>query len=353
MEIWILDESFQSVLLIDSFESLLWVERYNGYGSFEIYTNVNLNVLKMIKKNYYAWIKDSDSVMIIDTIQITTDVENGAKMIFSGRSLESILDHYIIWKQTTLSGKLQDGIKKLLTENIISPSIADRKLSNFIFQETDDPYIASLKLDAQYTGDNLYDTIYEICNICNIGFRVTLNEKYQFVFQLYSGKDRSYDQFENPYVIFSPKFENIVSSNYIESDKLFRNVALVAGEDSGADRKTLIVGSGSGLARRELYVDARDIQSEMSDGTTLSANEYNEKLKTRGEQKLSEYETTKSFEGEIEATKMFVYGTDFFIGDIVQFVNEYDMEARVRVMEFIRSQDATGYSTYPTFSVIE
>lgn len=352
MEIWILDQSFQSILLIDSFESLIWVERYNGSGSFEIYTKVDLNILNRIKKDYYVWIKDSDKLMIIETIQITTDVENGARMIFSGRSLESILDHYIIWKQTTLSGKLQTGIKKLLTENIISPSIADRKLSNFVFQETDDPYIADLTLEAQYTGNNLYDVIYEICNICNIGFRITLNEKYQFVFQLYSGKDRSYDQFENPYVIFSPKFENIVSSNYIESNKLFRNVALVAGEDSGADRKTLVVGSGSGLARRELYVDARDIQSETPEGT-ISESDYNKKLKTRGEQKLSEYETTKSFEGEIETTKMFVYGTDFFIGDIVQFVNEYDMEAKVRVMEFIRSQDETGYSTYPTFSVIE
>lgn len=352
MEVWIMDTSFKSVLLIDAFESLLWVERYIGSGNFEIYSPVEINILKQIKKNYYAWTKDSDSLMIVETVQITTDSESGPKMIFSGRSLECILDHYIIWKQTVLDGKLQDGVKKLLTENIINPSIPERKLDNFIFEESDDPAITSLTLNAQYTGNNLYDVICSICETNKIGFKITLNSKNQFVFKLYSGKDRSYEQMENPYIIFSSKFENIVSSNYIDSDTTLRNVALVAGEDSGESRKTIVVGSSSGLDRRELYVDARDIQSETSDGV-MDENDYYEKLKTRGEQKLADCESTMTFEGEMETTKTFVYGKDFFKGDIVQFVNEYGMEARVRVMELIRSQDASGYSTYPTFSIIE
>lgn len=353
MEVWILDKEFRSILLIDSFESLLWTERYNGAGNFEIYTTVDLNMLKMVNKDFYAWMADSDQVMIVETIQITTETETGNKMIFSGRSLESILDRKIIWTQTTLSGNLQNGVKKLLEENVINPSIADRRIPNFIFEESDDPVITSLKWDAQYTGDNLYDTIYNICNANNLGFQVTLDASYRFVFKLYAGKNRTYDQLENPYIIFSPKFENVINSNYIESDKTLKNVALVAGEDSGAARKTIVVGAASGLNRRELYVDARDIQSETSSGETLSAAEYNDKLRTRGEEKLAEYETTKTFEGEMETTKTFVYGRDFFKGDVVQFVNEYDMETKVRVMEIIRSQDTTGYSTYPTFSVIE
>ena len=352
MEVWILDKEFRSVLLIDSFESLLWTERYIGAGNFEIYTTVDLNILKRVNEDYYAWLRDSDQMMIVETIQIITEVETGAKMIFSGRSLESILDRHIIWTQTTVNGNLQNAIQKLLNENVINPSIADRKISNFIFEPSDDPAITSLILNAQYTGDNLYDVIYTICDANHIGFQVTLNDQYQFVFKLYAGKDRSYDQDENPYVIFSPKFENIINSNYIQSSKTLKNVALVAGEDSGTSRRTVVVGSASGLDRRELYVDARDIQSETSSGK-ISDADYNEKLRTRGEEKLAEYETTKTFEGEMETTKTFVYGTDFFKGDIVQFVNEYDMEAKVRVMEIIRAQDTSGYSTYPTFSVIE
>lgn len=356
MEVWILDESFRSLFLIDAFESLLWVERFVGYGDFEIYTPVELNMLKQIKKNYYAWIKDSEAVMIIETIQITTSTEEGPRLIFSGRSLECILDHYIIWDQTVLSGDLQSGVEKLLNENIIRPDVADRKLSNFVFERSDDPAITGLKHNAQYTGDNLYKVICSICEAYNIGFKITLNEKYQFVFKFYAGKDRSFDQNENPYIIFSSKFENVISSNYIDSDKNLRNVALVAGEGTGRDRKRSVVVTGpdiTGMNRRELYVDARDIQSETSEDEIISDTTYDMLLKTRGVEKLADYKSTQTFEGEMETVKTFVYGRDFFKGDIVQFVNEYDMETKVQVVEFVRAQDVGGYSTYPTFSIIE
>ena len=91
----------------------------------------------------------------------------------------------------------------MLNENVISPSDSNRKISNFIFKESTDSAITKLKLEAQYTGDNLYDVIQKICEEQGIGFKITLNDKKQFVFELYAGFDRSYDQTENPYVIFS------------------------------------------------------------------------------------------------------------------------------------------------------
>ena len=38
-------------------------------------------------------------------------------------------------------------------------SIADRKISNFVFVPSTDPKITSLKIDNQYTGDCLYDVV--------------------------------------------------------------------------------------------------------------------------------------------------------------------------------------------------
>lgn len=137
----------------------------------------------------------------------------------------------------------------------------------------------------------------------------------------------------------------------MESSKTLKNVTLVAGEDSGTSRRTRIVGSGSGLARRELYTDARDIQSEV-DGGKLTDAQYNALLDQRGSEKLAEHVYTKVFTGEIEATKTFVYDRDFFKGDVVQIVNEYGMESKVRVSEVVRVQDTNGYSMYPTFQVV-
>lgn len=352
MEVLIMNEKFQQVCLIDAFESLIWTERYHGFGDFEIYTPANAELMKAVKQDYYAWLKDSDQVMIVEEVQISTEVETGGHLTISGRSLESILDRRIIWQQTILNGNLQNGIKKLITENVISPAIGDRKISGFIFQESKDPYVTGLSIRAQYTGDNLYETIETICKAYNLGFQITLNEQNQFVFMLYSGVDRSYDQSVNPYVIFSPKFENIINSNYLESKKTLKNVTLVAGEDEGTTRRTRIVGAGKDLDRRELYTDARDLQSETQDGK-LSDVEYNAHLDQRGREKLSEYQITKSFEGQVESTQTFVYGKDFYKGDIVQIVNEYGIESKVRVIEIVRVQDTTGYETYPTFSVVE
>lgn len=64
----------------------------------------------------------------------------------------------------------------------------------------------------------------------NVGFRIKLSDDNKFVFKLYAGADRSYDQFTNPYVIFSPKFENVINTNYLESKKTLKTVTLVAGE---------------------------------------------------------------------------------------------------------------------------
>lgn len=361
MEIFVLDENFRTLYNLDTFESLIWTERYNGCGNFEFYIPVGESILEVIntlqkkmesKVDCYAWLKDSQTSMIIEDIEVTTDVETGNHLIMSGRGLESLLERRIIWEQTNLNGNLQNGIQKLINDAIISPKIADRKISNFVFSASNNNYIKGLSLQAQYTGDNLYDTMLKICDTYQLGFDVSLDSNDKFVFSLTRGEDRSYDQDQNPYVIFSPKYENIINSDYLESAKTLKNVSLVAGEDSGAARRTRIVGSGIGLARRELFTDARDIQSETADGKLTDA-EYNALLDQRGSEDLSEHTYTKVFTGEIEATKTFVYGTDFFKGDIVQIVNEYGMESKVRVSEVVRVQDTNGYSMYPTFEVIE
>lgn len=383
MEIFILDENFQSIYNIDMFESFIWTERFNGAGDFEFYTPVNSTILKVINHvqgklaqnlDSYVWLRENGNCMIIENLEITTDAESGNHLIMSGRGLESILDRRIIWQMTSVANKsLQEVIQTFINDSIISPAMADRKINNFIFTPIDNITVTSTKITKQWTGDNVYDVIHELCNTYNIGFDVLLNDRNQFEFKLLVGEDRSYDQDKNPYVVFSPKYENIINSNYLESSKTLKNVTLVAGEDEtvGGNRATRIVGGGVGMSRKELYTDARDLQSENSStysettndsgGTTayigsgsgIISEEYKARLDQRGTEKLAENRYTKTFTGEVEATKSFIYGRDFNKGDIVQIVNEYDMVSKVRVVELVRSQDINGYSMYPTFEVIE
>ena len=63
-----------------------------------------------------------------------------------------------------------------------------------------------------------------------------------------------------------------------------------------------------------------------------------------------EYE---AFEGEVEATIMYKYGEDFFMGDYVQLEDEYGHEGQAYISEFIISQDSSGISMYPTFITLQ
>lgn len=351
MELFVLNANFESIAVIDTYESMIWTDRYNAYGDFEIYFAMDESLLEYIKEDYYLWLKDSEHSMIIEDIKIDADTEEGNRLIVTGRSLESILERRIIWGQRIFSGNLQNAIQIMLNENIISPSVADRKIANFIFVPSTDSKITSLTIDNQYTGDDLYTVVKGLCEENNIGFKIVLTDDNQFAFSLYAGADRSYDQTENPYVVFSPNFENIINSNYFSSKAGYRNVTLVAGEGEGASRKTTVVGSASGLDRRELFTDARDISSDTEDGT-LSDAEYIAQLRTKGLKNLADHMITTAFEGEVEVTRLFKYGEDFFIGDIVQIANEYGNENSAYISELIISNSDEGLSIYPTFKTI-
>lgn len=353
MELLILNENFETNDALDTFESLIWTDRYSKYGDFEVYTSADSSIINKAKENYYIWSSDSEHMMIIEDFKLESDVEFGNHYTITGRSLESILLRRIIWNQTILDGYLEGQIQKLLNENVINPAVSSRKIPNFIFEPSGNPEIAAMKIQAQFTGDNLYEAINKICDSASIGFKVTLNNQNQFAFKLYSGTDRSYDQIENPYVVFSPNFENIVNSNYTKSSRALATVGLVAGEGEGPQRKTAIVGNNasSGLSRRETYIDARDISSQV-DGGTLTDAQYNALLVSRGQEKMLENVTVEAFDGEVETKQLYKYGTDFFMGDIVQLENEYGMESKVRITEYIYNESTNGQSAYPTFVIL-
>lgn len=352
-KIYILDQNFKSVAIVDSYESLLWAERYNACGDFEIYTKPDVTMLTYATKNNYIWKSDTDYMMIIEQLELLSDAEAGTKFIIRGRSLESILDRRIVWNQTRVIGGVQACIKRLLNDAILNPSIAARKIDNFIFLDSTDSEIVNTQIDREFTGDNLLEVITDICYTNSIGFRLLPNAQNQFVFQLYRGVDRTYSQNYTPYVIFSPKYSNLINSNYFESIVEYKNVGLVAGYGEAADRYTMTIGSTPGLLRRELYIDARDLQEKDQEGNTIPESEYRAKLLKRGLEKLTESKMLEYFDGEIEQERLFIYKKDFFIGDLVQVENEFGLSGKARIVEYISSYDSNGIKNYPTFEVIQ
>lgn len=368
----ILDKEFKMIGIIDTFISLIWTDRYNEAGDFELLLPMDTPILNIIKEDYYLVIDESEHVMIIEDITITTDAEEGKRIKISGSSLEKLLDRRIVWDKTVFKKTyvgdttevdkiplLQDAIIQLLDENITSSAkIAARQIKNFIYEKSMDESITSLTIEAQYRGESIYEIISSLCKEHQIGFKVTLNDNNQFVFKLYAGTDRTYDQIQNPYVVFSPDNDNLFNSSYCRAKSSFKNVALVVGEEEEDEtgktfQSTVVVGNELGVDRREIFSDGSDIPIKEDDETTLTDEQYKAHLKQRGIDTLIDNLEYEAFEGEVEATIMYKYGEDFFMGDYVQLEDGYGHQGQAYISEFIISQDASGISMYPTFITLQ
>jgi hypothetical protein len=356
MELRTYDTELNVLKILDTFDSLIWTDRYSSAGDFEILTKVTKSYVSALSEDYFLTLDGSEHAMIVESLSLKTNETDGDTFMVRGRSLESILERRIVWKQTTLSGGLQDAIKTLLYENAIEPEDPDRKIERLVFDESVDPYILGLSIDAQYTGEDLYSIITGLCDYYQIGFKITLSVDKKFVFALYSGTNRSFDQIINPFVAFSPKLDNLTNTNYFHSKVPYRTITLVAGEGEGADRITTQVslpgGALTDLARREKFTDASSV-STIIDGYTLTEEEYNTLLTQKGLLSLLESQPISSFDGLIDATTTYVYGEDFFLGDIVQIENEYGLTGRSRITELVFSEDLSGRGIYPTFEMME
>ena len=340
----IMNDQFERLAVIDDYISFIWSTRYYTSGDFQLMIDANEKNKQLIQKDYYVVRDDDQNVGIIEDIMIQRNEDAHEVLIVKGRFLDCIIARRIIAVQTTVSGKVSACIEQLLEENIINPSIAARQIDNF----TIDSYEIATTMQAQYTGKNLLDTISTICKTYGIGYKVTLNDDHEFVFQLYEGTDRTYDQNVNPWVVFSDTYDNLLSSQYEENYKNIATAVLVAGEGEGLDRKTAWVTDGStGLDRHEVYKDQRNIQS--NDGE-ISEEEYMDLLEESGKESLTKY--TTAFTGTVYFDSI-TYKQDINVGDLCVIENSrWGIYLNTRLVEVIESVNEAGeYSITPTFGV--
>lgn len=230
----IMNTSFKRLAAVDDYTSLIWTPRYNKVGDFELCVPANTKNMQLIQKGFYVVRDDDENVGIVENIKYQHMEDNYDIAIISGRFLAGLLARRIIAEQTNVSGKISECIDALIDQNVINPTMTARQISNF----TLGTYDISTTMQAQYTGKNLLDIISEICVTYGVGFKVILNDYGQFVFYLYEGVDRTYNQTANPWVVFSDQYDNLLSSEYEENYQNIATDVLVAGEGEGLNRIT-------------------------------------------------------------------------------------------------------------------
>lgn len=345
MNIVVLNTAFEAIYILDSYESLIWVDRYNEAGDFEIYTPMDFVLLNYLKEGYYLQIEDSDKTMIIEKIQVTADIDNGSHLVVSGRSLESILYRRVIVPEVTVSGKLHTIIKAWINQTIVNPTSASigsnyyklRKIDNFIFQDSTDTKVTNVTVpDEQFNGTVLYDAIRDYCQDNELGFRIRLNDQDQFVFELYAGTDRSANQSTNPLVLFAKQYGNIMSSEFYSDSRDYANFIILV--PSNSSMYYYGNSTAKGLKHREDYYSCQaDSSSERDYYGNLRVLEKSRDISVTAE--IDPYNT------------QFVYNRDYFLGDLVQIGSEIT-EGQARVVEYTINVTESGKNCYPTFEFV-
>lgn len=113
------------------------------------------------------------------------------------------------------------------------------------------------------------------------------------------------------------------------------------------------------MYRREAFCDASNVPRTYRENNV--EKEYDEKteyipaLREEGRKLMREdsNRSVKTFEGEVDYRTTYIYGVDYFLGDIVDVADIFGHEIQARITEVTFSDDEEGFSITPTFSMFD
>lgn len=391
--------------LLNQFTALTWTSRTTTFGGFELWCPMLSENSELLKPDNLLWI-GGDELGVIETIQKSTDEQGSTTLQVSGRFIESWLERRIIWGQYSGTEVVSNHLRNLVTMNAISPSDTKRKIPLLSLATDQDSLGPIISFSNSY--GNLWTTSLELANANSLFLRILADvPNGKLSFKVLQGTDRSIEQGVVPAVVLSTDLSDILSDSYTLDATSWCDMALVAGAGEGAERKTIEVnGSLTGLSRRELFVDARDLQNyeewptvttittfildegthevqvvtkiEMTnpstgEKTTTSTTEtkvdktakagvvttegttqvliedsvYAGMLQERGKSKLLEVPLVESFDANIRmyGARAYEYGVDYFIGDRVTMQDKnLAIQVSTEISGVQQTWDEDGYS---------
>lgn len=331
--LFVYDKDMNLVNMVSNYISLMWQEDYYGLGSFYcecVDTKANIDVFK---QGYYVARKGKKTAMLIRYVK---KISSENIMIIKGFTTNELVNQRTLWG-TKLINNVEQGMYDIVNSSI-------RSMPYF--------YISALKgfterFETQFTGTNVFEALVTLCEQSKLGFYTEFDYKNKkHIFTVFKGRDLSYGNPDNPWKVFSPDFKNLINSDIVDDDILFRNVAFVAGAGEGAERKWIEVNpfGVQGLNSFELFVDARDLQpSAYVDGEEIYYTEaqYHQMLYSRGIEKLNQHNKINTFIGEVSPIG---FGEDFYLGDIITCKStKYGVEMNTRILSYneVREQGKT------------
>jgi hypothetical protein len=347
MELYILDPLNRRQYVIDQFQSLIWTERWQTYGDFELHVPSVYSFRSILKPDTWLAMNKSNYVMRIESVEDDNNTDGSRNLIIKGRDIGAILDDRATprttWTDTpgaiARSMFHQSCVTGTWDAGDIIPGIVEGTFmpASTILEPADPITVAITKLSPLFT-----EMITNICAKYDLGFRILrLESTGQLYFDIYSGSDRTTSQTTSTPVVFSSELDNLQNTKELTDISKAKNVAYVQQTDGTS---TIVYGDGvdpsiESFERRVLFVDASSITTP-----TLA------QLQQAGLEALAAARTNFLFDGEVSQQSQYKYGSDYNLGDLVEQNNTDGVQTQMRVTEQIFSEDSTGEKNYPTLA---
>src|SRR5687768_9195473 len=274
MEAYTLDPLLRRQEVIDQFESLIWTERYQDYGDFQIDIYSTNKSRMLLKTGTMLAMNESHRIMTVETVEDSVDAEGRKMLTAKGRSLEAILDDRIAkeslsdlttspkWTITDTPGNVA---RKIFHDICVTGVLDLGDVIPFIIEGTfmpEDTIVEPIDpITVELDPTTVYTAIKDICSVWNLGFRMLrYYDSSQLYFDIYSGSDRTTAQTVLAPVVFTPELDNLQNVKELTTIEKAKNVAYVY--SPAGFQKVYPVGIDpeiEGFERRVLVVNATDI----------------------------------------------------------------------------------------------
>lgn len=360
----ILDDTMCIVDILRKYEYSQYEYKAREIGTFTINAMLDKENLYLMDKtkNYYV-LFDNDVFGVIESVKRESDSETSKVFTIKGSLALKLLEYRVIKGQVTFKGKSYKYIEELVKQNLIMSDDENRNIALAVeFENEERLKQVCSTIDKQVTGGSLWDEISEVAEAdkLRIALRpniVVINTEHPqnidgWTLIIGAGEDRTRHRTNKAVssVVFSQSLSNIANTDYTVNRSKLRNTVYIAGEGEGADRKwynidvnsDVTLGERRGWNRRELWVDARDIQSEQ-DNKKLTDVEYEELMKQRANEKAKDNDLSEEYTATVtDITKQYTYKKDYNIGDFVTVADEelgIEIDAQITNVIVTRQDD--------------
>lgn len=298
----------------NNFASCLWSEGYNSAQPFTLELFDAPEYRKKVKPDCYIGRSDRKTMMVIKTVQIVDKT-----IVITGKQATRILD------DVAFIGTIEAN--SIIDTAIITAYNRSNRFPHLTFKTSN----LGIRYKEQISNKSFLELCETICQDTDIGLRVVRNGQ--------ALNAELYQPSAKQNVKLAESLGNVKIESVILSTENYKNYAIVLGEGEDEARTKVTVDMTGGDIRREMVVDARDLQTE--EGETAAS--YTRRLQARGVEKLLEQQKTWECACIPRAEE---FGKKFDLGDIITVaLIDFGLKFKTRITRFTEKEQLNQTET--------